>query len=90
MVEQAAQALFEFVFACSKRLDGKHLWMNCDEDTKEGFRGEATGRLCFGANQEKDLLTVRGPVEVEAASDRCRRLRSKLGERSLSRSKMIA
>ena len=42
MVEQAAQALFEFVFACSKRLDGKHLWMNCDEDTKEGFRGEAT------------------------------------------------
>ena len=42
MVERAAQALFEFVFACSKRLDGKHFWMNCDEDIKEGFRAEAT------------------------------------------------
>jgi hypothetical protein len=42
MVERAAQALFEFVFACSERLDRKHLWMNCDEDTKQGFRREAT------------------------------------------------
>ena len=29
MVERAAQALFEFVFAGSERLDGKHFWMNC-------------------------------------------------------------
>lgn len=41
MIECAAQALFEYVFAGSERLDAKHLWMNCDEATKEGFRGEA-------------------------------------------------
>ena len=40
MVERAAQALFEFIFSTS-RLDKKHLWANCDEATKEGFRGEA-------------------------------------------------
>ena len=38
MVERAAQALFEFVFSNSSRL---HPWANCDEATKEGFRGEA-------------------------------------------------
>jgi hypothetical protein len=30
MVERVAQALFEFVFSSSERLDVKHLWMNCD------------------------------------------------------------
>ena len=42
MVERGAQALFEVVFAASERLDGKHLWLNCEENTKEGFRREAT------------------------------------------------
>ena len=45
MIECAAQALFEHVFAGSERLDMKHLWMNCDEATKEGFRGEARAAL---------------------------------------------
>jgi hypothetical protein len=45
MIECAAQALFEHVFAGSERLDVKHLWMNCDEATKEGFRGEARAAL---------------------------------------------
>jgi hypothetical protein len=41
MVERAAQVLFEFVFSRSDRLDRKHLWTQCDEHTKDGFRGEA-------------------------------------------------
>ena len=41
IVEQAAQALFEFVFSVCDRLDGKHRWNECDEETKEGFRAEA-------------------------------------------------
>lgn len=45
VVECAAQALFEFVFARSERLDGNHLWTRCDEATREGFRGEATAVL---------------------------------------------
>ena len=45
MIECAAQALFEYVFAGTERLDVKHLWMNCDEATKEGFRGEAKAAL---------------------------------------------
>jgi hypothetical protein len=45
IIERAAQALFEFVFAGSQRLDEKHLWTNCDEATKEGFRGEARAVL---------------------------------------------
>jgi hypothetical protein len=42
MIECAAQALFEFVFSGSDRLDRKHLWLNCDENTRAGFRREAT------------------------------------------------
>jgi hypothetical protein len=41
MVERSAQALFDFVFSCCGRLDGKHQWTTCDESTKEGFRREA-------------------------------------------------
>jgi hypothetical protein len=41
IIEQAAQALFEFVFSVCNRLDGKHHWNECDEETKEGFRAEA-------------------------------------------------
>ena len=37
MVEYAAQALFELVFACSEPLDGKHLWLNCDAIRKKAF-----------------------------------------------------
>ena len=40
-VERGARALFEFVFSGTKRLDGKHLWANCDEEIKTGFRAEA-------------------------------------------------
>jgi hypothetical protein len=45
VVEQGAQALFEFVFATCGRLDGKHQWASSDEQTKEGFRGEAKAVL---------------------------------------------
>jgi hypothetical protein len=41
MVEEAAQALFETVFSRT-RLDGKHHWQDCDCETKEGFRREAS------------------------------------------------
>jgi hypothetical protein len=37
IIERAAQALFEFVFSSCGRLE----WSKCDEETKEGFRGEA-------------------------------------------------
>jgi hypothetical protein len=37
-IERAAKALFEFVFSSCGRLD----WTNCDENTKKGFRREAT------------------------------------------------
>jgi len=52
IVERGAQALFEFVFAGTERLDGKHSWSNAHEETKAGFRAEATAvleavRLCF-------------------------------------------
>jgi len=45
MVERGAQALFEHVFSRVERLDGKHLWVNCDDVTKEAFRAEATSVL---------------------------------------------
>lgn len=41
IVEGAARALFELVFACAQRLDGKDRWLKCDEQTKRGFRREA-------------------------------------------------
>ncbi len=37
VVECAARALFNFIFARSERLDGNHLWTRCDEATREGF-----------------------------------------------------
>ena len=40
-IERAAKALFDVVFSSVDRLDGKHIWANCDEDTKQGFRREA-------------------------------------------------
>ena len=45
MVERGAQALFEHVFSRVERLDGKHLWVNCDDVTKEAFRAEAKSVL---------------------------------------------
>ena len=45
MVERGAQALFEFVFAHTERLDGQHLWANCDDCIKDGFRAEARAVL---------------------------------------------
>ena len=37
ILERAAEALYEFVFSGCDRLDGKHRWADCDEETKEGF-----------------------------------------------------
>ena len=45
IVDKAAEALFEFVFSGCDRLDGKHHWVDCDEDTKSGFRSEAKAVL---------------------------------------------
>ena len=45
MVERGAQALFEHIFSSTERLDGKHLWVNCDDVTKEAFRAEAQSVL---------------------------------------------
>jgi hypothetical protein len=43
--ERAAEALFEFVFSGCERLDGKHNWVDCSEETKAGFRAEARAVL---------------------------------------------
>ena len=45
IIERAAEALFEFVFAGCDRLDGKRHWADCSEDTKAGFRSEANAVL---------------------------------------------
>jgi hypothetical protein len=45
IVERGAQALFEFVFSGTERLDGKHLWATCDNEIKAGFRAEARAVL---------------------------------------------
>jgi len=45
IIELAAEALFQFVFSGCDRLDGKHHWTDCDEDTKAGFRAEAAAVL---------------------------------------------
>jgi hypothetical protein len=45
IIELAAEALFQFVFSGCERLDGKHHWTDCDEDTKAGFRAEAVAVL---------------------------------------------
>lgn len=45
VVERAAEALFDFVFSGCHRLDGKHRWADCDENTKAGFRAEVTAVL---------------------------------------------
>jgi len=41
IVERAAEALFQFVFSDCDRLDGRHSWAECEEETKAGFRREA-------------------------------------------------
>ena len=45
ILERAAEALYEFVFSGCDRLDGKHRWADCDEETKDGFRREASAVL---------------------------------------------
>src|SRR5262249_301190 len=45
IIERGAQALFQFVFSGTKRLDGHHFWANCDEGTKAGFRAEVRAVL---------------------------------------------
>ena len=43
--QRAAEALYEFVFSGCDRLDGKHHWEHCSEETKEGFRRDASAVL---------------------------------------------
>jgi hypothetical protein len=45
ILERAAEALYEFVFSGCDRFDGKHRWADCDEETKDGFRREASAVL---------------------------------------------
>ena len=42
---ETAEALYEFVFSGCDRLDGKHHWGHCNEETKEEFRLEASAVL---------------------------------------------
>jgi len=44
-IEKGAEALFGFVFSSCERLDGKHHWSDCNEETKAGFRAEAAAVL---------------------------------------------
>jgi hypothetical protein len=44
-IERGAEALFEFVFSACERLDGKHHWVDCSEETEAGFRREAAAVL---------------------------------------------
>jgi len=44
-IERGAEALFEFVFSACDRLDGKHRWADCSEETKAGFRAEVAAVL---------------------------------------------
>jgi hypothetical protein len=45
LIERAAEALYEFVFSGCNRLDGKRHWDDCSEETKVGFRREASAVL---------------------------------------------
>ena len=45
LIERAAEALYEFVFSGCDRLDGKRRWEDCSEETKAGFRREASAVL---------------------------------------------
>jgi hypothetical protein len=45
LIERAAEALYELVFSGCDRLDGKHHWEHCTDETKEGFRREAIAVL---------------------------------------------
>jgi hypothetical protein len=65
MIERAAEALFEFVFSGCDRLDGKRHWANCDEETKAGFRREASAvleavlpALLVGENKSPEIRRV--------------------------------
>jgi hypothetical protein len=45
LIERAAETLYEFVFSGCDRRDGKRRWADCREETKEGFRREASAVL---------------------------------------------
>lgn len=45
LIERAAEALYEFVFSGCDRLDGNRHWDDCGEETKAGFRREASAML---------------------------------------------
>jgi hypothetical protein len=67
IIERAAQALFEFVFSSCWRFGEKHHWMNCDEKTKEGFRGEATVVIeAVWPRLLRDASRIQGAIEKDA------------------------
>jgi hypothetical protein len=60
LIERAAEALYEFVFSGCDRLDGKRRWEHCSEETKEGFRREASAVL-------EAVLPVLLPREIKSS-----------------------
>ena len=59
VIERAAEALYQFVFSGCDRLDGKRRWADCGEDTKAGFRREASAVL-------EAVLPILLPREVKS------------------------
>jgi hypothetical protein len=60
LIERAAEALYEFVFSGCDRLDGKRHWEHCSEETKAGFRREASAVLVA-------VLPVLLPREIKSS-----------------------
>ena len=60
LIERAAEALYEFVFSGCDRLDGKRHWEDCSEETKAGFRREASAVL-------EAVLPILSPREIQSS-----------------------
>jgi hypothetical protein len=69
LIERAAEALYEFVFSGCDRLDGKRRWEHCSEETKEGFRREASAVL-------EAVLPVLFPREIKSSQVGKRQIRA--------------
>jgi hypothetical protein len=72
IIDQAAEALYSFVFSACHRLDGEHRWIDCDERTKAGFRQEATAVLAsiwpLLTRQEQSAPRVRLSAHIGGAA----------------------
>jgi hypothetical protein len=60
LIERAAEALYEFVFSGCDQLDGKRHWDDCGEETKAGFRREASAVL-------EAVLPILSPREIKSS-----------------------